>query len=42
VTARRHFGSIRKLPSGQLQAGHWYEDKRQESSWISKEGEARG
>ena len=28
VTARRHFGSARKLPSGRYQAGYWHEGRR--------------
>ena len=27
-TRRRHFGSVRKLPSGRFQASYWHEDSR--------------
>jgi hypothetical protein len=28
MTARRHFGSVRKLPSGRYQASYWHEGAR--------------
>jgi integrase len=28
MTARRHFGSVRKLPSGRYQAGYWHDGTR--------------
>jgi integrase len=36
MTARRHFGSIRKLPSGRYQAGYWHNGKRHNAPYTFK------
>jgi hypothetical protein len=32
MATRRHFGSVRKLPSGRYQASYWHEGERHAAS----------
>jgi integrase len=36
ASRRRHFGSVRKLPSGRWQASYWHEVTRHTASWTFK------